>query len=162
MKLLKKCLCSVLLGTVLLTSVPTAAYASEMILNQETVVNSAETGADIPETILNQETVVNSAETGADVPTMLAGKLVFKYYESGRVVVNLNQTTYHIIWDDNFNQTGLYYYPGESFYYDRVYSSPDGVHNFASYVNSSGVRRYVITSYYENGVKKYIPGLTIY
>lgn len=142
MKLLKKCLCSVLLGTVLLTSVPTATYASEMILNQETVVNSA--------------------ETGADVPTMLAGKLVFKYYESGRVVVKLNETTHHIIWDDNFNQTGLYYYPGESFYYDRVYSSPDGVYNFASYENGDGVRRYVITSYYENGVKKYVPGLTIY
>lgn len=136
MKLFKKLLCSFLLVTALLTSVQTTANAATDTINEP-------------------------ISTYSDIDILATGPLTFHHWESGTVVVNSGNH-----WVYNLDSSPVeQYHPGESFYYDSVYTSvtPIGVHYFASYVSNSGVRRVVQTSLVTTkGEKVYIKGLTIY
>lgn len=92
-----------------------------------------------------------------------ARKMHFNRYESGTVKITRNN---HTIYDSNVNSTGIYYYPGEQFYYDSVYRyyncKNEMMYTFASYVNSSGVRRYIMTSYDGGNGQTYVDGINVY
>lgn len=137
MNLLKKLLCSVLLATALLTSIQiSTAHASTNTTDETILVDSS-------------------------IDTLSAGPLTFHHWESGTVVVNSGN---HYVYGLNGIPRDTYY-PGESFYYDRVYTSitPIGVHYFVAYENRDGDISLVQTSIVNNsGVKTYVPGLTIY
>lgn len=136
MKLFKKILCSFLLVTALLTSVQTTAHAA-----------------------------IDTSDEPMPVSSNIApphGPITFHHSESGTVVVNSGQHRIYNLDGSFFNL----YYPGESFYYDSVYTADSlyYVYYLASYVSHSGDRRLVPTSFItkSTGVKEYMPGLTIY
>ena len=88
------------------------------------------------------------------------GHIYFHHWESGTVVVNSGN---HAIYNEH-GQPLTQYYPGESFYYDRVYSSTSsiGEHFFASYLVNGNVRCVQTCVVNSLGKKTYVKGLTIY
>lgn len=86
------------------------------------------------------------------------------YYESGYFTVNSGSRHMVVRNYPGYNEpTVATYGPGETFYYDRIYNFKDTNHNFthhyASYVTSSGDRRYVPYGETRNGIYKRLDGL---
>lgn len=133
MKLFKKFLCCALLVGALSTCIQTTASASPINVTPGTCCSTH------------------------------ARKMHYYSSESGTVKFYRNS---HTVYDFYVNGTSISYDPGEVLYYDSVYRyyncKSEMMYTFVSYVNNSGDRRYLMTSYDGGGGKTYVDGLTVY
>lgn len=144
MNLFKKIAFSTLLLTLLLSTVQATANANTLSDNQSQSINN--------DLALTQN---------RSIPVKPGATMSLLRRERGMVKINSGT---HAIYNSSVKPIGVYYYGGESFYYDSIYQYyyyTDSSYTFASYISSSGVRRYVLISSDTGLGSRPISGLTI-